>query len=71
MARRIGPQIQTARGERPDAIAIWQVYTHTLIETEEIRYSKEAFGHSPIGLSQRARALTLRQEMFHHYQAAL
>ena len=70
MSWRTGPEIQTARGERPDAIAIWEVYTHTLIETEEISYSK-AFGHSPIGLSQRALALTLRQEMFHHYQAAL
>lgn len=43
-----GPKTQTARGQRPVAIAIWEVYTHTFIEIEEISSNKHS-AKAPLG----------------------
>lgn len=69
-----GPKIQTARGQRPGAIAIWEFYTHIFIEIEEIGCSNKHSAKAPSGFGSEHLALprsALQRERFHHYQAAL
>lgn len=54
-----GPKIQTARGGRADAVAVWEVYTHTFIETEEICYSIKHLVKVPSGCHSEHLALAL------------